>query len=142
VAWFAEPLTRYRVHGASATASSMVSLEQVAATRRRAIRFDGWLRAQLDKHHPRLASRWRHVEEQGGFLWLTFLERWLSGAGKDIGLLLKVLRHRDTREAPWQHRAYYCGSLVLPKGLFVAYSRLIFGSSPIKAKLRKLLGRA
>ncbi|MDM0073197.1 glycosyltransferase [Variovorax sp. J2P1-59] len=140
-AWIPEPLTRYRVHGSSATAGSMVSLDQVKATRNRASRFDRWLRTQLEKISPGAASLWRPLDDQGGYLWLTFLERWLSGAGKDLQLLLKVLKHPDTRNAPRQHRVYYYGSVVLPRAWFVSYSRLIFGSNPIKTTLRRLLRR-
>jgi hypothetical protein len=141
-AWIPEPLTRYRVHGASASSGSMVSLDQIKATRKRAGRFDVWLRVQFEKCKPGSASLWRPLDDQGGYLWLTFLERWLSGAGKDFQLLWKVLRHPDTRNVPRQHRVYYYGSVVLPKGLFVSYSRLIFGSNPVKSILRKLLRRS
>lgn len=141
-AWIPEPLTRYRVHGTSATSGSMVTLDQVRATRRRASRYDQWLRAQLEKIRPGAAALWRPLEDQGGYLWLTFLERWLSGAGKDRKLLRKVLQHPDTLNAPRQFRVYYYGSVVLPRSLFVSYSRLIFGSTPLKSALRKVLGRA
>ncbi|MDL9997951.1 glycosyltransferase [Variovorax sp. J22P240] len=140
-AWIPEPLTRYRVHGGSATADAMVSLDQIKATRSRAGRFDRWLRAELEKISPGAASLWRPLDDQGGYLWLTFLERWLSGAGKDLQLLMKVLKHPDTRNAPRQHRVYYYGSVVLPRAWFVSYSRLIFGSNPLKTRLRRLLGR-
>jgi glycosyltransferase involved in cell wall biosynthesis len=141
VACVAEPLTRYRVHGASATSGSMVTLQQVRLTRMRADRFDAWLRMQMDKARPGSSALWRPVTDQGGYLWLTFLERWLAGEGKDYRLLARVLRHPDTRSVPRQHRIYYYGSVVLPRRLFISYSRLIFGSHPAKAALRKLLRR-
>jgi len=96
---------------------------------------------ELEKISPGAASLWRPLDDQGGYLWPTFLERWLSGAGKDLQLLLKVLKHPDTRNAPRQHRVYYYGSVVLPRAWFVSYSRLIFGNNPVKTKLRRLLGR-
>jgi glycosyltransferase involved in cell wall biosynthesis len=141
-AWIPEPLTRYRVHGASATKGSMVSVEQIKAMRQRAARFDLWLRAQLERHRPGASALWRRLDDQGGYLWLSFLERWLSGEGKDLGLLRRALRHPDTRQGPRQYRLYYYGSLLLPRGMFVSYSRLIFGASPLKTVLRRLLGRA
>lgn len=140
-AWIGEPLTRYRVHGASATTASMVSIDQIRATRKRNERFDAWLRGQLDAIKPGAARLWRPLDDQGGYLWLTFLERWLSGAGKDFRLLWKVLRHPDTRHGAPQNRVYYYGGVVLPRGMFVSYSRLIFGSSPLKVRLRRLIGR-
>lgn len=138
----AEPLTRYRVHGASATKGSMVSAAQVHATCERAVRFDAWLRAQIERTRPGASVLWRPLDDQGGHLWLRFLERWLSGKGKDLGLLLRVLRHPDTRSCPRQYRLYYYGSLLLPRPLFVSYSQLIFGAGPLKRTLRKLLRRA
>lgn len=141
-AWVPEPVTRYRVHGASATSQSMVSLDQIKAMRSRAGRYDVWIRAQLEKIRPGASSLWRPLEDQGAYLWITFLERWISGEGKDLRLLLKVLTHSDTRTAPRQHRFYYYGSVVLPRSLFMSYSRLIFGSTPMKSMLRRLLGRA
>jgi glycosyltransferase involved in cell wall biosynthesis len=138
----AEPLTRYRVHGASATKGSMVSAQQVRATRERAVRFDAWLRAQLERSRPGAAVLWRPLDDQGGHLWLRFLERWLSGKGKDLALLLRVLRHPDTRKGPRQYRIYYYGSLLLPRAMFVSYSQLIFGAGPLKRTLRRLLRRA
>ncbi|MBT2320816.1 glycosyltransferase family 2 protein [Variovorax paradoxus] len=140
--WIPEPLTRYRVHGASATKGSMVSMQQVEAIRRRAVRFDAWLRAQLERRRPGASSLWRPLDDQGGHLWLHFLERWLAGKARDWKLLWRVLRHPDTRKGPRQYRIYYYGSLFLPRALFVAYSRLIFGSSPLKLMLRRLLRRA
>jgi glycosyltransferase involved in cell wall biosynthesis len=141
-AWIPEPLTRYRIHLTSISSGSMVSLEQIRKTRQRAQRFDVWLRSQLEKFRPGAASLWRPLEDQGGYLWLTFLEHWLSGAGKDLSLLWKVLHHPDTRRGPRQYRIYYYGSVLLPQDLFVAYSQLIFGSSPAKLMLRKFLRRA
>jgi glycosyltransferase involved in cell wall biosynthesis len=141
-AWIGEPLTRYRVHGASVTASSMVSIDNIRATRKRAERVDAWLRNQLEKTKPGTARIWRPLDDQGGYLWLTFLERWLSGAGKDFRLLWKVLRHPDTRHAAPQNRIYYYAGAVLPRGMFASYSRLIFGSSRLKVRLRKLIGRS
>lgn len=141
-AWIPEALTRYRIHLTSVSSGSMVSLEQIGKTLQRARRFDVWLRGQLEKIRPGAASLWRPVDDQGGYLWLSFLERWLSGTGKDFWLLWKVLRHPDTRCGPRQYRIYYYGSLVLPRDLFVSYSRLIFGSSPAKLMLRKFLRRA
>jgi glycosyltransferase involved in cell wall biosynthesis len=140
-AWIPEPLTSYRVHGVSATKGSMVSPEQIKATRKRAGRFDAWLRMQLDKRKPGAASLWRPLDDQGGYLWLSFLERWLSGEGKDVKLLWKALRHPDTLNGPRQYRVYYYGGL-LPRPLFVSYSQLIFGASPLKSMLRKFLRRA
>jgi len=139
-AWIPEPLTRYRVHGAAATKGAMVSAEHVKASRQRAARFDTWLRAQLERRRPGASSLWRPLEDQGGYLWLSFLERWLSGQGKDLGLLRRALLHPDTRQGPRQYRIYYYGGL-LPRSLFVSYSELIFGASPLKSLLRKLLGR-
>ncbi|RYY68519.1 MAG: glycosyltransferase family 2 protein, partial [Comamonadaceae bacterium] len=101
-AWLPEPLTLYRVHGTAATAGSMVSLQQISATRLRAERFDAWLRTRLDQRQSGAAALWRPVTAQGGFLWLTFVEKWLSGGGKDRKLLRRVLRHGDTRAAPLQ----------------------------------------
>jgi glycosyltransferase involved in cell wall biosynthesis len=141
-AWIPEALTRYRIHLTSVSSGSMVSLEQIRKTLQRARHFDVWLRNQLEKIRPGAASLWRPLDDQGGYLWLTFLERWLSGAGKDLGLLWKVLRHPDTRRGPRQYRIYYYGSVLLPRELFVSYSRLIFGSSPAKLMLRKFLRRA
>ena len=140
--WVPEPLTRYRVHDAAATKGSMVSRAQVEAMRRRAVRFDAWLRAQLERRRPGASGLWRPLDDQGGHLWLRFLERWLAGTARDWKLLWRVLRHPDTREGPRQYRLYYYGSLILPRQLFVAYSRLIFGSSPFKSMLRRLLRRA
>jgi cellulose synthase/poly-beta-1,6-N-acetylglucosamine synthase-like glycosyltransferase len=141
-AWIGEPLTRYRVHGVSATKGSMVTPEQLQATVKRAGRFDTWLRAQLEKRKPGAASLWRPLDDQGGYLWLSFLERWLSGQGKDFKLLWRSLRHPDTRSGPRQYRVYYYGAVLLPRPLFVSYSQLIFGSSPVKSMLRKLLRRS
>jgi glycosyltransferase involved in cell wall biosynthesis len=140
-AYVSEPLTRYRVHGASTSSGTMTTLQQVRAARTRVDRLDEWLRKQLDKRRSGASELWRSVEDQGGYLWLTFLERWLAGEGKDYRLLARVLRHPDTRQSPRQQRIYYYGSLVLPRPLFVSYSRLIFGSSPWKSLIRKLLGR-
>ncbi|WP_077003318.1 glycosyltransferase family 2 protein, partial [Variovorax sp. KK3] len=136
-----EPMTCYRVHGAAATQGAMVSASHVHATRERAVRFDAWLRAQMERTRPGSSVLWRPLDDQGGHLWLRFLDRWLSGSGKDVGLLLRVLRHPDTRHGPRQYRIYYYGSLLLPRPLFVSYSQLIFGSSPVKKVLRKLLRR-
>lgn len=139
-AWIAEPLTKYRVHASATTTGSMVSLKQITATRQRAERFDAWLRAQLERQQPGASALWRPVTAQGGYLWLTFLEQWLSGAGKDRALLWRVLRHADTRNAPRQQRIYF-GFGLLPKPLFLAASRIVFGSGGVKAVLRKLLRR-
>jgi glycosyltransferase involved in cell wall biosynthesis len=141
-AWIPEPLTRYRVHGASATKGSMVSVTQIRAMRQRAVRFDLWLRAQLERHQTGASALWRPLDDQGGYLWLSFLERWLSGEGKDLGLLRRALRHPDTRQGPRQYRIYYYGSVLLPRTLFISYSQLIFGASPLKTVLRRLLRRA
>ena len=140
-AWIGEPLTRYRVHDASATTGTMVSAETVSATRQRAERSDAWLRHQLEKIEPGAARLWRPLDDQGGYLWLTFLERWLSGAGKDFRLLWKVLRHPDTRHSAAQNRAYYYGGVLLPRAAFISYSRLVFGHSALKTRLRKWMGR-
>ena len=140
-AYMSDPLTRYRVHDASASAGSMATLQQVRAARTRVDRLDKWLRKQLDKHRPGTSALWRPVDDQAGYLWLTFLERWLAGEGKDRRLLARVLRHPDTRNAPGHQRMYYYGSVVLPRPLFVSYSRLIFGSSALKSLIRKLLRR-
>lgn len=141
-AYIDEALGGYRIHQTSSSAGAMVSLTQIKATRTSAVRFDRWVRAQLDKRQPGASSLWRRLDDQGGYLWLCFLEKWLSGEGKDLRLLGQALRHRDTLTGPRQYRIYYYGALVLPRGLFVAYSQFIFGNNPLKAKLRKLLGRA
>ncbi|VWX62860.1 conserved hypothetical protein [Burkholderiales bacterium 8X] len=140
-AYIDEALGGYRVHQTSSSAGAMVSLTQIRATRATAVRFDGWLRAQLDKRNAGASSLWRRLDDQGGYLWLCFLEKWLSGGAKDLRLLAKVLRHRDTRTGPRQYRIYYAGALFLPRSAFVAYSQFIFGNNPLKAKARRLLGR-
>ncbi|VWX62859.1 conserved hypothetical protein [Burkholderiales bacterium 8X] len=142
VAFVATPLGGYRVHSTSTSAGSMVSLAQIEATRKRAVKFDAWLRMQLDKRQPGASALWRRLEDQGGYLWLCFLEKWLAGKGKDRRLLWKALRHPDTVNGPRQYRIYYYGALLLPRRLFVAYSKFIFGNNPLKTKVRKLLGRA
>ncbi len=141
-AYMSDPLTRYRVHDASTSAGSMMAtLQQVRAARTRVDRLDKWLRKKLDKNRPGTSALWRPVDDQAGYLWLTFLERWLAGEGKDRRLLARVLRHPETRNAPGYQRMYYYGSVVLPRPLFVSYSRLIFGSSALKSLIRKLLRR-
>ena len=120
----------------------MVSVEQIKAMRQRAVRFDAWLRAQLERRRPGASALWRPLDDQGGYLWLSFLERWLSGDRQ--GPRPAVAGAAPPGHAPWarQYRIYYYGSLVLTAGLFVSYSRLIFGASPLKTVLRRLLRRA
>lgn len=143
VAWIAQPLARYRMHGVSDSAGGMMSsLPKVRVMRERYERTESWIGQLLQKYRPQATGRRPPLSEQPGFLWLQFLERWWSGGGKDFKLLRKVLRHPQTRAAPLQQRVYLYGSVCLPRPWFMAFSGLIFGASPLKAFVRKCLGRA
>ncbi|RYH64893.1 MAG: glycosyltransferase [Alcaligenaceae bacterium] len=141
-AWIPEALSRYRIHGQSDSAGGMLStLPKVRLMIERHERLASWLHRVLKRHHPHLADRLHSVTEQRSYQWLKFLEKWWSGAGKDIPVLWRLLRHPENRGAPLQERLYLYSSLVLPKRAFQALSRLLFGASPMKARLRRMLGR-
>lgn len=142
VAWIAEPLGRYRAHGVSDSVGGMLStLPKVKLTRQRVEHVDAWLRRLLERLRPEALPFWRKLDEQPGYNWLRFLEGWLAGSGRDFGLLMKVLRHPDTRAAPLQQRVYLYSSTCLPQSWFTAFSRFVFGASPLKAFVRRSLGR-
>lgn len=142
VAWIGETLGRYRVHGVSDSVGGMLSsLPKVKITRQRVELIDAWIRKLLERLRPEVASQWRALDEQPGYNWLRFLEGWLAGSGRDFGLLMKVLRHPETRKAPLQQRVYLYSSTCLPQSWFTAFSRFVFGASPLKAFVRRSLGR-
>lgn len=141
-AWIPHALSRYRMHGQSDSSGGMLSsLSQVQVMIDRHERLATWLLGQLERHQPQAAHRWRPVTAQGSYQWLKFLERWWSGGGKDYPLLLRLLRHPDARKASLQQRLYLYAGLTLPQSAFRGLSRLLFGASPIKATVRRLLGR-
>lgn len=142
VAWIPEPLTRYRMHNQSDSAGGMLSsLAKVQVQIDRHERLALWTQAQIRKHHPQAIHRWQPLSAQPSYQWLKFLEQWWTGAGKDFGLLFRYLRHPGTRGASLQQRIYLYSSVVLPQRPFMALSRLLFGASPAKAMVRRLLGR-
>ncbi|SEA15399.1 glycosyltransferase [Variovorax sp. YR216] len=143
VAWIPEPLGRYRAHGVSESFGGMLSsLPKVKLTRERIEIIDAWLRALIRRRMPAALPQWRGLDEQPGYNWLRFLEGWFAGSGRDFGLLMKVLRHPDTRTAPLQQRVYLYSSTCLPQSWFLAFSGLVFGASPLKAFIRRGLGRS
>lgn len=142
LAWIPEPLTRYRIHGASLTDSWMVKADKVGRARQSHASLDAWVRQVLDRHMAGASSSLPSLDEQPGYLWLCFLHGWLSGQRRDYGILRKVLNHPDTRRSSRQMRVYYRSGMFLPRSWFVASSKLIFGVSPLKTFLRKTLGRA
>lgn len=142
LAWIPEPLTRYRIHSAADSAGLMVDLDQIGRARQGHADLDSWVRQVLERHQPGSSLSWPALDQQPGYLWLSYLHRWLSGERRDYGLLHKVLRHPDTRRASSQLRLYYYSGLVLPRREFVALSDILFGFSPLKSFLRKALGRA
>jgi hypothetical protein len=142
VAFVDEPLGRYRLHGASDSSGGLLaSAAKVKLVRERSECFDGWIRAFLDKIQPGASSRWRPLAEQPSYWWFQFLDGWWSGRGKDHKLLWRILREPRPGGSSLQSRLYVYGSVILPKNLYIAYSRLIFGNSPIKTFLKRCLGR-
>ncbi|WP_177142541.1 glycosyltransferase [Variovorax sp. YR216] len=143
VAWIAEPLGRYRAHDVSRSFGGMLStLPKVQLMRRRVELVDAWIHQLLERQRPAAAPDWRVLDEQPAYNWLRFLEGWLAGSGRDFALLMKVLRHPHTRMAPLQQRVYLYSSICLPQSWFTALSRLVFGASPLKALVRRSLGRS
>jgi len=143
VAYIDEALTRYRIHGESDSAGGLMSsLPKVQLIRRRYERLEPWIRQLLNKYRPQAAPPWVPLQDQPSYQWLKFLEGWWSGSGRDLSLLTQVLRHPQTRAAPLQQRLYFYGALCLPKPWFLSFSRMIYGSSPLKAFVRRCLGRA
>jgi len=143
MAWIPEPLGRYRAHGVSDSFGGMLSsLPKVKLTRQRTEMIDAWMRALIQRRMPAALPQWRALDEQPGYNWMRFLEGWLEGSGRDFGLLMKVLRHPDTRAAPLQQRVYLYSSTCLPQSWFTAFSGLVFGASPLKAFVRRSLGRS
>lgn len=142
VAFVPQPLTRHRLQTAPGGIPDMASHEQVQSTRREAQRVDDWLRELLNRRCPGTSILWRPLEDQANYLWLAFVERWLAGESKDRQLLDKVLQHPDSLRAPRLQRLYTLGGRWLPRPLFLALSRLIFGSGLAKRCLRRLMGRA
>ena len=143
VAWIAEPLSLYRIHSASDTAGGVVaSLERVKASRERHENLDTWIQGVLRKHMPEAAAAWKPLDEQPWYQWLLFLEHWWAGSIRNRRRLGKILRHPQTRAAPIEQRLYMHSSRWLPKPAFMALTRFMYGASPLKATLRRLLGRA
>jgi hypothetical protein len=142
IAWIPEALSRYRMHNQSDSSGGMLSsLPKVQVMIDRHERLATWTRGLVQKHHPQAAHRWQPVTAQPSYQWMKFLERWWSGAGKDFGLLFRFLKHPETRGASLQQRLYMYSSIVLPRRPFMALSRLLFGASPAKQMVRRLLGR-
>lgn len=140
VAWIDEPLSFYRMHGQSDSFGGMLSsLPKVRLTRERAERFHRWFMARMLTLRPQVAARWRPLQDDPGYQWLQFLERWLAGQGKDRILAWRVLA--QSRQAPLQQRVYLFSGWLLPRPAFLALSRLLFGASPLKVRLRRLVGR-
>jgi glycosyltransferase involved in cell wall biosynthesis len=143
VAWIAEPLSLYRIHSASDTSGGVVaSLERVKASRERHENLDRWIVGVLRKHMPEAAAAWKPLDEQPWYQWLLFLEQWWSGSIRNRRRLGKVLRHPQTRAAPIERRIYMHSSGWLPRSAFMALTRFMYGASPLKATLRRMLGRA
>ncbi|RYF32456.1 MAG: glycosyltransferase [Comamonadaceae bacterium] len=143
VAWIAEPLSRYRMHGKSVNSGgTMSTLAKVRTALEQEDRLGVWIRALLERSRPDALARWKPASERLSYQWLRFLERWWSGSGKDFSLLFRILRDPETRAASTQQRMYVYSSVFLPQRPFLAFSRFIFGSSPAKTMLRRLLGRA
>ena len=143
VAYISEPLTRYRIHENSDSAGGLLaSLQMVRRVRFRYERLDVWVAGLLQAHRPHAALPWVPLQEQPSYQWLAFLDRWWSGSGRDFGLLSMILRHPQTRAAPLQQRLYFYGAIFLPKAWFLGFSKMLFGSSPLKAYVRRRLGRA
>ncbi|MDB5826363.1 MAG: hypothetical protein JWQ73_583 [Variovorax sp.] len=144
VAFIDEGLTRYRIHPESSSAGGlMASLPNVRILRRRYERLEPWIAGLFAKYRPQAAAPWEApLKDQPSYQWLQFLDKWWSGSGKDMGLLSRVLRHPQTRAAPLQQRMYYYAAICLPKSWYLSFSRMVYGSSPIKAFVRRRLGRA
>lgn len=141
-AWMAEPLSRWRQHAQSVNSGgTMSSLAKVRKTLEQEDRLAVWVRALLERFRPEALARWQPASERMSYQWLRFLERWWSGSGKDFKLLFRILRDPETRASTPQQRVYVYSSLFLPQRPFLAFSRLIFGASPAKAMVRRLLGR-
>jgi cellulose synthase/poly-beta-1,6-N-acetylglucosamine synthase-like glycosyltransferase len=142
VAYIDEALTAYRIHGQSDSAGGLLaSLSKVKMIRRRYERLDPWITQLYRRHRPQGALPWKPLPEQPSYQWLEFLDDWWSGSGKDLRLLGRVLRHPQIRTAPLQRRLYLYGAVYLPKPWFLRFSRLVHGSSPLKAFVRRRLGR-
>lgn len=143
VAFIAEGLTRYRIHPESSSAGGLMSsLPNVKILRHRYERLEPWITGLFNKYRPQIAAPWAPLRDQPSYQWLQFLDEWWSGSGKDMGLLTRVLRHPQTRAAPLQQRMYYYAAICLPKSWYLGFSRMVYGSSPLKAFLRRRLGRA
>lgn len=143
VAWIAEPLSLYRIHGASDSAGGVTaSLERVKASRERHENLDRWIRGVLRKRMPEAAAIWTPLDEQPWYQWLLFLEHWWSGSVRNRRRLRKILRHPQIRAAPLEQRIYMRSSFWLPKRAFMEITRFMYGASPLKATLRRWLGRA
>ncbi len=143
VAWIAEPLSLYRIHGASDTGGGVIaSLEKVKTSRERHKNLDTWIRGVLRKRMPEAAAIWTPLDEHPWYQWLLFLEHWWSGSARNRRQLLKILQHHQTRAAPLEQRIYMRSGLWLPKRAFMALTRFMYGASPLKATLRRWLGRA
>lgn len=142
VAFVAEPLGGYRLHGASDSSGGLMSSPaKIKLVRERSECFDDWIRAFLEKTQPGASSLWRPLAEQPSYWWYQFLDRWWSGRGKDHKLLWRILRQPNPGGSSLQSRLYIYGSVILPKDLYIAYSQLIFGNNPVKTFLKRLLGR-
>lgn len=143
VAWIPEPLSLYRIHSEADTAGGVLaSLERVMAGREGLEKLDVWIRGVLSKRMPQAAASWPPLGEQPWYQLLLFLEQWWSGSNRNRSRLRKILRHPHTRGASLQHRMYLHGGLWLPRHAFMALTRFLYGASPLKATLRRWVGRA
>lgn len=141
LAWIPEALTRYRLHGEADSNDLMANADKVARSRRCHVGVDAWVRQLLERRQAGLSASWPSLDEQPDYLWLTFLDRWWSQGRRDHALLRRLLAHPALRDAPTRQRLYYRAGRLLPRPWFVACSRLIFGSTPLKSFLSHALGR-
>jgi len=141
LAWIPEPLGRHRIHQGVDAAGFMATAEKIARSRQCHAGVDMWIRRLLERRQPGLSSAWRALEDQPDYMWLSFLQRWWSGERRDRRLLRRLLSHPETRRAPRQVQLHYRAGRYLPKSVFMAYQRLVFGYSPLKSLVRKAIGR-
>lgn len=142
VAWIPEPLSLYRIHGAAESAGGVLaSLARVRANRERCEKLHAWIQNVLRRRMPEASAIWPTLDGQPWYQWLVFIEQWWSGSSRDRKRLYGVLAHPKTREAPLEQRIYMRSALWLPRSAFVAVTQFMFGASPFKAAVRRLLGR-
>jgi glycosyltransferase involved in cell wall biosynthesis len=142
LAWIPEALTRYRLHGGSDSSTLMLTSERVARIRDCHVGVDVWVRRLLERRQAGLSDAWRPLDDQPAYLWLSFLQRWWAGERRDYALLRRIIDHPDTRHGPRLVRWHYRAGLYLPKSLYVAYLRFVFGYSPLKSFIRTAIGRS